>query len=267
MIELNKIYCENCLDTMSRMPDEFVDLTVTSPPYDGLRDYNGYVFDFEKIAKELFRVTKKGGVVVWVVADQVIDGCESLTSAKQKIFFVENCGFRVHDTMIYKRSGSGLPHANRYYNEFEYTLIFSRDKPKTVNLIKDRKNSYFNGKPKLRTVREKDGKTYPRKTIQSEYNQRGNIWEYDAGFNLSSKDLISFNHPATFPEKLARDHIYSWSNKKNIVYDPFMGSGTVAKMCILMDRYYIGSEISMEYCELAEKRIHPYKMQTKLELE
>lgn len=266
MIELNKIYCENCLDTMARMPDEFVDLTVTSPPYDGLRDYNGYEFEFEKIAKELFRVTKKGGVVVWVVMDQVIDGCESLTSAKQKIFFVENCGFRVHDTMIYKRSGSGLPHENRYYNEFEYTFIFSRGKPKTVNLIKDRKNSYFNGKPKFRTVREKDGKTYPRKTIQSEYNQRGNIWEYDAGLNLSSKDLISFNHPATFPENLARDHIYSWSNEGDLVYDPFMGSGTTAKMAHLQRRNWIGSEISQEYVDLANKRLEKYLKQEVLDL-
>ena len=97
MIELNKIYCENCLDTMSRMPDNFIDLTVTSPPYDNLRNYNGYDFDFESIAKELFRVTKKGGVVVWVVGDATINGSETLTSCKQKIFFKEQCGFNIHE--------------------------------------------------------------------------------------------------------------------------------------------------------------------------
>ena len=102
-MEINKIYNENCLDTMARMPDRFVDLTVTSPPYDGLRDYKGYSFPFEKIAKELFRVTKDGGVVVWVVGDATIKGSETGTSFKQALYFKE-IGFNVHDTMIYQKS-------------------------------------------------------------------------------------------------------------------------------------------------------------------
>ena len=101
-MELNKIYNEDCLVTMSRMPDNFIDLTVTSPPYDGLRDYNGYSFPFEDIAKELFRTTKEGGIVVWIVNDATINGSETLTSFKQAIYFNE-VGFNVHDTMIWRR--------------------------------------------------------------------------------------------------------------------------------------------------------------------
>ena len=140
-MEVNKIYCENCLDTMYQMPDGFVDLTVTSPPYDNLRTYNGYSFDFESIAKELYRITKQGGVVVWVVGDATVKGSETGTSFKQSLFFVD-CGFNLHDTMIYSKTGMKNPSNTRYHQTFEYMFIFSKNKPSTFNPIKDRKNKY-----------------------------------------------------------------------------------------------------------------------------
>ena len=242
-MKVNKIYNENCLYTMNRMPDDFIDLTVTSPPYDNLRQYKGYSFDFEAIAKELYRVTKRGGVIVWVVGDAVNNGSESGTSFKQALFFM-SCGFNLHDTMIYKKNSSTYPSSeknNRYTQIFEYMFVFSKGKPKSANLICDKRNKWaghssFDGK--IEKVKD--------------YSPRENIWEYTTSFN----DKI--DHPAVFPEQLAADCISSWSKEGDLVYDCFTGSGTTLKMAHLQKRNWVGSEISKEYSELAAKRIAPY---------
>jgi len=255
-MEVNKIYNENCLDTMARMPDGFVDLTVTSPPYDNLRKYNGYSFDFEAVAKELYRVTKQGGVVVWVVGDATIKGSETGTSFRQALYFKE-IGFNLHDTMIYGKNGSLPLNSNRYEPIFEYMFVFSKGKPKSLNkLMEPCKNA---GKITTGTFRGIDGgmkhKTGLGRPIK-DTKVKGNIWFYDVGNCKTTKDAIAMGHPAIFPEQLAKDHIISWSNPGDLVFDPFMGSGTTAKMAILNNRNWIGSEISKEYCEIAEKRIN-----------
>ncbi len=255
-IEINKIYYEDDLKTMARMPDNFIDLTVTSPPYDDLRTYQGYSFDFEGTAKELYRVTKIGGVVVWVVGDSTINGSETGTSFKQALYFME-CGFNLHDTMIYQKPAAPFPGVVRYMNVFEYMFVFSKGEPKITNIILDRKNNNA-GMVFRNTIRQKDGTLKQQITKPcKDFGERYNIW-----FIVNGEQIKE--HPATFPEKLAADHIYSWSNKGDLIYDPFGGSGTVAKMCILMKGNYILSEISKEYCELAEKRILPYKLQLNL---
>lgn len=253
MIEINKLYNENCLETMAKMPDKFIDLTVTSPPYDNLREYKGYSFDFESIAKELFRVTKQGGVVVWVVGDATINGSETGTSFRQALYFKE-IGFNLHDTMIYEKNSTSFP-ANRdgarYTQIFEYMFVLSKGKP-NCNLISDKKNRWagftnwgnntqYNKKGELI-------KTDNIKPVQ-DFSPRNNIWKYSVGFNDKS------SHPAVFPQQLVQDHIISWSNPSNLVYDPFTGSGTTAKMAVKLGRNWIGSEISSEYCEIANKRI------------
>jgi len=245
-MKVNEIYNENCLDTMARMEDNFIDLTVTSPPYDSLRTYNGYSFDFESIAKELFRVTKEGGVVVWVVGDATIKGSETGTSFKQALFFKE-CGFNLHDTMIWHKPNA-MPQVDktRFTQSFEYMFIFSKGKPKTA-------------KP-LKTPTKNGGKFLSRGDGNSEnINKKGG--------NKVAKERIAFNvynlsvggknygHPAVFPDKLANDHIISWSNENDLIYDPFMGCGTTAKMAKLNNRNYIGSEISEEYCEIIKERL------------
>ena len=253
-IELNKIYNEDCLETMKRMPDNFVDMTLTSPPYDNLRDYKGYSFDFESIAKELFRITKQGGVVVWVVNDSVVEGSESGTSFRQALFFKE-CGFNLHDTMIYEKNGSPFPDKTRYFQTFEYMFIFSKGSPKTVNLLVDRKN-VWEGSWGTSSVRQKDGSLKNRtQSSAGEYGVRFNIWRYNVGLGFSTKDKYAYEHPAMFPEKLASDHIKSWSNEGDLIYDPMIGSGTTGKMAVMLKRNYIGSEISPEYCKIAEERI------------
>jgi DNA modification methylase len=240
MIEINKNYNESNLETMAKMPDCCIDLTVTSPPYDNLRTYNGYIFDFQSVAKELYRVTKKGGVVVWVVGDATVKGSETGTSFKQALYFKE-IGFNLHDTMIYSKTGMKNPSNDRYHQTFEYMFVFSKGKPKSFNPLKDRKNKYV-------------GVHGGEKSFRDEYGMRFNVWQYANGGNNTSKDDV-YSHPAVFPEALANDHIISWSNEGDVIYDPFMGSGTTAKMSILNNRNWIGSEISSEYCNIIEERI------------
>jgi DNA modification methylase len=251
------LFNEGNLDTMKRMPDNFIDLTVTSPPYDNLRSYNGYSFEFEKAAKELFRVTKQGGVVVWVVGDATINGSETGTSFRQALYLKE-CGFNLFDTMVYAKPPRGAVGNNKtYWQTFEYMFIFSKGNPKTINLICDRKNKESrdgdNG-----TKRLENGELLKvKRGGYSEYGRRTNIWEYGIGKGQSTKDDFAFKHPAIFPERLANDHIISWSNEGDIVYDPFAGSGTTGKMAILNKRKCIMSEISAEYCEIIKKRLEP----------
>jgi len=261
-IELNKIYNESNLDTMAKIPDNFVDLTVTSPPYDNLRDYKGYTFPFEDIAKELYRVTKQDGVVVWVVGDATVNGSETGTSFRQALFFME-CGFRLHDTMIYQKDVMPFPEQTRYNQCFEYMFVLSKGKPNTFNAIKEKTQGY---KPsKSSTTRNANGETTGLKYEQGK-DERSlfNIWKFGCGYNKTTNDEIAFKHPAMFPEKLAERHIISWSNKGDLVYDPFMGSGTTAKMAHTRKRNWIGSEISKEYCDIANKRLKPYLNQTTL---
>jgi DNA modification methylase len=254
-MEINKIYNENCLDTMSRMPDEFIDLTVTSPPYDNLRTYNGYSFDFESIAKELYRVTKQGGILVWIVGDATINGSESGTSFRQALYFKE-IGFNLHDTMIWEKKNPipNDPRQNRYIQGFEFMYVLSKGKLKTCNYLKT---------PCLMagidagtgTARKQNGdirtdrKEKRKGEVVKDEKPLTNIWKYSNG-------KICKKHPASFPSDLANDHIISWSNEGDLVYDPFMGSGTTAKMAIANKRNYIGSEISAEYCELIKARLN-----------
>ena len=256
-MEINKIYNENCLDTMAKMPDCFVDLTVTSPPYDNLREYKGYSFAFEEIAKELFRITKQGGVVVWVVGDATVKGNETGTSFKQALFFKE-IGFSL-ETMIYEKAQCCFGSNTYYLQSFEYMFILTKgNKPNSINHIKDRKNERSGFESMSKGGLKKDGTKSERHIKEmKEYGKRKNIWKYGVGGGKTG-------HPAVFPEQLANDHIISWSNEGDLVYDPFMGSGTTMKMAILNRRSWVGSEISNEYCEIAEARINNYQFQKEL---
>ncbi len=263
MIEINKNYNESNLETMAKMPDCFVDLTVTSPPYDGLRTYHGYSFPFEEIAKELYRVTKDGGVVVWIVGDATVKGSETGTSFKQALYFME-CGFNLHDTMIYEKNGAGAVGSNKcYLQNFEYMFVFSKGKINTFNLIYDRENKVV-GSMKTNCNRVKfnadTGRKY-REITTKKMGRRFNIWKYE---QTQGHDTYSKKHPAPFPETLVVDHIISWSNEGDLVLDPFMGSGTTAKMAKLNNRNYIGFEISKDYCDIANKRINDQEAQIKL---
>ena len=255
----------DCVSVLRSWEDEVIYLTITSPPYDHLRDYNGYSFDFENIAKELFRVTKKGGVVVWVVKDSVSKGNRSLNSFRQAIYFQE-IGFNIYDVIIYLKSTCGNPHKNRYRDSFEYMFVLSKGLPKTINLLRDRKNKYGGQTSRGKhTKRETSGElTNRKKIIVSEYGVRYNIWKYSTGMNNSTSDKIAFEHPAIFPEKLAEDHIKSWSNEGDTILDPMCGSGTTCKMALLNNRKYIGIDASEEYCKISKERIKSLAEQRRL---
>lgn len=239
------------------LADESVDLTVTSPPYDDLRSYNGYVFDFEGIASELFRVIKQGSILVWVVGDSIINGSESGSSFRQVLHF-KNIGFLLHDTMIYQKAGPAYPSKNKYYQVFEFMFILAKGRPSTFNPIKDRKNRWYGKKfSNVRTRRQKDGSLTRQTWTRDEGEQYGirfNVWKYTTGHGYQGDEFASL-HPASFPEMLASDHIRSWSNPGDVVLDPMYGSGTTLKMAKQLDRNGIGIDISREYIELSRKRI------------
>lgn len=250
----------DCLEVMRGIADGSIDLTVTSPPYDNLRTYNGNnalwgEHVWKAVIQDLYRVTKQGGVVVWVAADATIKGSETGTSFKQALYFKE-IGFSLHDTMIYSKPPRGACGNNKgYWQTFEHMFILSKGKPKTINLIHDRKNKESrkggNGTKRLESGELKNIKMGG----YGEYGRRTNVWEYAIGKGHSTKDEIAFKHPAIFPEQLANDHIISWSNEGDTVLDPFMGSGTTGKMALLNGREFIGIELDTEYFKIAEKRI------------
>lgn len=253
----------DCKNTLKDIQTKSIDLILTSPPYDNLRDYKGFSFDFESIADELFRVLKNGGVMVWIVGDAVIKGSESLSSFRQALYF-QQLGLNIHDTMIYQKNNFSNPSKTRYHQVFEYMFIISKGSPKTFNPLIDRKNVYA-GYTTLgeNTTRKKDGGfSTQKKRVISEFGMRYNIWKG----NTSGQENMckAIKHPATFPLWLARDHILSWSNENDLVLDPFMGSGTTGVACKQLGRKFIGCEIEKSYVDFAKERINNTKVENGL---
>jgi len=269
---INKNILGNSVELMKDIPNNSIDLTVTSPPYDCLRSYNnkikddvvyegGYSFPFQDMAQELFRITKKGGVVVWVVNDQVKNGGETGTSFRMALYF-QQIGFTIYDTMIYHKNGPPFPEVGRYSQVFEYMFVFSKGKPNIVNLIKDKENRWSGhqnfGTP---SARKKDGELKKSKAFTvAEYGTRYNVWYINTGKGYTTKDDYAYKHPAMFPESLAEDHILSWTNENDIILDPMCGAGTTQKMAKLNNRNYVGLDINQEYIDISNKRVEivPY---------
>ena len=260
MIDLNNFYIGESVEFMRKnIPDEYIDLAITSPPYDKLRDYKGFALCFEDMAKELLRITKHAGVVVWVVGDSVDKkGSETLTSFKQALYFKE-IGFNVHDTMIYQKNSYPFPMSNRYYQQFEYMFVLSKGKPKTHNLIKQ-KTKWKKKTDELSTTRLADGTTVEMKYEKGKDERSlDNVWLCNTGYMRTTKDKIAYKHPAQFPEELVEKHILTWSNEGDIVLDPMCGAGTTCKMAWLNNRNFIGIDMSEEYInEICIPRLELY---------
>ncbi|MFZ1701280.1 MAG: site-specific DNA-methyltransferase [Pyrinomonadaceae bacterium] len=262
-MKFNRTYHENCIDTLERMPDDLIDMTITSPPYDDLRDYNGYHFPVEDIAERLYEKTAPGGVVIWVVGDRTVNGSESLTSFEHAFAF-RSAGFKVHDTMIYAKNNP-IPSdcGKRYRQCFEYMFCFAKGQPKTFNpivqMIKQEKafKSFRITKVGRNDLAHDHVAPKERKVDNIFYYGDSEIFYYNVGTS-SSRDKIAFQHPAIFPEKLVEDQIRTWTDEGDLVYDCFMGSGTTAKMAHLLDRRWIGSEVSKDYVQLAAQRVGIY---------
>lgn len=259
MLDINKTHNMDCVAGMALLDEESVDLVVTSPPYDHLRSYDGYYFDYKKTVEALLRVVKRGGVVVWIVNDGTIDGGESGTSFRQALAFMES-GFILHDTMIWEKGPGTFPCPVRYTQSFEYMFVFSKGRPKAFNPICDHKNSAY-GQKNNGTSRGVDGKTFKKsnsgKTVVEEYGKRFNVWHQIGVRNNTT------GHPAPFPLQLAKDHIKSWSNEGDLVLDPFMGSGTTGLAALELNRRFIGFEISEKYSKIANERTDAWLAQVR----
>jgi len=249
---LNTAYNGDNIDFMESLNDNVIDLTVTSPPYDNLRTYNDSLewgeHIWKPILQELFRITKDGGVVVWVVADATIKGSETGTSFKQALYAME-CGFNLHDTMIWSKGTPQFHDKTRYSQGFEYMFIFSKGELKTFNPIIDRRNKSY-GRTRIGTDRHPDGSTTKSKDRKvKKYSQRLNIWD-----KVSEKGKVREIHPAVFPVSLCFDHIISWSNKNDLVFDPFMGSFTTAIAAHNLQRNWLGCEKDPDYFKAGQER-------------
>ena len=249
---INSIICGDCLDVMANMDAESVDLIVTSPPYDDLRDYEGYKFNFEKVADAVFRALKQGGVACWIVGDRIVDGDRTLTSFKQGLHF-KGIGFRMHDIVVYVKDVSPT-REHAYCPAHELMFVLSKGQPKTAHIR--RMPTKHPGVVKRFASRKNDGerKTPNVKPVPDD-KAMPNVWEYAVGYGKTTADNIAYKHPAVFPEKLAADCITSWSNPGDLVLDPMCGSGTVPKMAFKLGRRYIGIDISREYCDIAGRRV------------
>lgn len=257
-MDLDTIICGDNAAVMATWPDACIDLVVTSPPYDNARKYGGHGWEFDAVRREITRTLKPGGVCVWVVADTSCDHCESLTSFRQAIAFVEG-GLNLLDTMIYRKKGMEFPRfGHRLYPQvWEFMFVFAKGAPATFHLIADKPNAYA-GRKYCCTLRNPDGSmkrshSYERRSPET--GARGNLWEYDTGWGHSAEERFAHGHPAIFPEGLARDHILSWSNPGDVVLDPFAGSGTTLKMAKEHGRHYIGIEVNPAYVEICQKRV------------
>jgi site-specific DNA-methyltransferase (adenine-specific) len=242
----------NCLEKFKGIESNSIDMVITSPPYDNLREY-GKSFNewgehiWKPCLKQIFRVLKNGGVCVWVVGDATINGSETGTSFKQALYWME-IGGNLHDTMIWEKTGM-LPTQDRYYAIFEYMFVFSKGKPKSMNFIEDKQNTAGGRVQKKDAIinkgKQKDGiGTFVRK----EFGRRTNIWRIAIGKHGTG-------HPAVFPLQLAKDHIVSWSNEGDIILDPFMGSGTTGVACVSLNRSFVGIELERNYFINAKNRI------------
>jgi len=254
-----KLILGDCLEVLKDFPDNHFDLTLTSPPYDNLRTYeNTCDWNFEvftKLVSWLYRVTKQGGVIVWIVGDAVINGSETGSSFEQALYF-KKFGFNIHDTMIWKKPHFSMPQKNRYHNTFEYMFIFSKGKPKTFNPIIDKVNKYANKKPfSHNSIRKKDGdmQILKNKRAISEYGKRYNVWEINSA--AQEEPCKKHEHPAMFPKQLANDHIISWSNEGDLILDPMMGSGTTGLTAKKNNRNFVGIERVEKYFNIAKQRI------------
>jgi DNA modification methylase len=272
-IKIDRIICGDNREVLEQFPDNFFDLVVTSPPYGEIRDYEGYSWSYEELAKILYRKLKEGGRIVWVVGYEVKKYGASIEPFRQVCYFVDQVGFKLNQTIIYGKRGCRFPageNAKNYERMHEYMFVFSKGIPKTFNPLKDRHKTESTLKREKsdlnHTTRGKDGERKHKiiKLIQyqSEFINRSDLWYYKVGrFNMGEEDEI-FEHPAIFQEKLAEDQILSWSNKGDIILDPFSGSGTTCKMAKLLRRNYIGIDCSQKYCNIAKERIQNASIQS-----
>ncbi|NQU26320.1 MAG: site-specific DNA-methyltransferase [Candidatus Nealsonbacteria bacterium] len=263
---INTIVLCDCIIGMRELSKETIPLTVTSPPYDNLRDYGKHGFNFEAIANELYRITMQGGVVVWVVQDQIKKGSETGTSAWQQLYF-QRIGFRIHHRMVMLPLGNRNTTPVRYGNALQFALVLSKGRPRYVNLIRDKRNA-TGGQAHTYNQRTKDGRIVSQRTaITRTWGPREPVWTYAVGGCHTTEDAFTSEHPAMMPEAMAADHIISWSRPGDLVFDPMCGAATTCKMALLNHRRYLGLEIHERYFQIAQERMRRAREQHRRDLD
>ena len=245
-----------CLEAMAGFADGSIDLVVTSPPYDNLRTYNDmppFTFEtFQPIARELARLIKPGGVIVWNVADATVNGSETGSSFRQALYFKDECGLNLHDTMIWQKPNYVPLTHNRYEQSFEYMFIFSKGKPHVFSPIKIPSKHAGAVQTKRTFYQTSDVNTptaaHSNRAVSADKIQP-NVWVIATGGGIKG-------HPAQFPLRVSHDHIISWSNPGDVILDPFMGSGTTAIAAERSGRRWIGIERDEGYYNAALARIY-----------
>jgi len=266
-LPVNNVINGDSAEVMQSIPDSCIPLTVTSPPYAKMRTYGGHDYTWEtftNVATELVRITMDGGVICWVVRNQIVKERENLQAEREKLYFAERLGLWPHQTIIGAPKGIPMPQTSRYASNFDYVYVFSKGRPRFVNIIRDRRNSRFGDQKRNRLIREANGTE--RLACGGEYSiakwgYRSNIWPYPAGGNHTASDRISAKHPARMGEPLAEDLIISFSKPGDLVFDPFAGAGTTLKMALLNQRQWLGVEIYFDYVELIKERMKLAKQQ------
>lgn len=253
----DSLACCDCVEGMRALPPASVPLTVTSPPYDQTFEYGGHLWNHEKfllVAHELWRLTMPGGVVCWVVRDQIVDGGQTGTSFRQARYYM-GLGFRLHNTLVIEKQVARGISRVRYGVSPEFVFVLSKGRPRSISLIEDKPNK-FGGRLMRFSTRDRDGtRSDTAKALIRPYSVRGNVWRYATGSRVTAKEGFAYDHPALMPERLAHDLIVSWSRPGDLVLDPFGGAGTTAKMALLSHRRYLSMEAHRPYHDLAVRRL------------
>jgi len=255
-IPVNKIICADNVSLLKTLPDECIDLVVTSPPYDELRDYNGYILDLHGLGEQLLRVLKDGGICVMVIQDSTKDFAKSLTSFRTIVDWCDNIGFRLFECNIYNRQGTeGAWWKQRFRVDHEYMPIFLKGKrpqyfdKENLKIPSKHANKVMTGA----NIRTKNGKTGSRKVKINPTKCPGTVMTF--GNTCGGESKLKSKHPAVFPNMLAYDMIECFCPPDGIVLDPFNGSGTTTLAAKSLGRNYIGIDVSDEYNKIAELRL------------
>jgi site-specific DNA-methyltransferase (adenine-specific) len=255
-LELDSTYCMDCIEGMAKLPEGSVDLMVTSPPYDRIRSYTGFTCDLHETGGLVFRALKEGGIAVMVLQDQTRDFAKSMTSFRTILDWCDEIGFRLFETVIYRKHGSeGAWWKRRFRVDHEYMPIFLKGKrpgyfdKEHLKVPSKHGGKVLTGSGNRRT----DGGTNP--AVKRRINPlkcRGTVWDY---LMAGDKDPLKRKHPAPFPDQIPLDLIQCFCPPGGIVLDPFMGSGSTAVAAKRLDRRFIGFEISKEYCDIIDERL------------
>ena len=255
-IQVNKIICEDNITYLKTLPDECIDFVITSPPYDALRDYNGYKLDLHGLGVELLRVLKDGGICVMVIQDSTRDFAKSLTSFRTIVDWCDNIGFRLFECNIYNRQGTeGAWWKKRFRVDHEYMPIFLKGKrPQYFDKENIKIPSKHGGKIMTgANIRTKNGQTGSRKVKINPTKCPGTVMTF--GNTCGGESKLKSKHPAVFPNMLAYDMIECFCPEDGTVLDPFNGSGTTTLAAKCLGRNYIGIDVSEEYNKIARERL------------